>query len=184
MAAAQVPNEKLGNPKSSRRRRKKRRTEDFSSDESSSSSSSSDSDNDKEEDEIKASDNIEIGKTPNIDDIDIDSDDEKIISNKNETELLSQETQKQINEIKFTSNTLNSNNTTKTAEEIKQTVDKNRNDLEAQFLGLMASNFSDDLDELRKKPDFTDKSLVMLAKVLQSGSNIFDEDSLDALIKN
>lgn len=183
MAAAQVPNEKLGNPKSSRRRRKKRRTEDFSSDESSSSSSSSDSDNDKEE-EIKGSDNIENGKTPNIDDIDIDSDDEKITNNKNETELLSQETQKQINEIKFTSNTLNSNNTTKTAEEIKQTVDKNRNDLESQFLGLMASNFSDDLDELRKKPDFTDKSLVMLAKVLQSGSNIFDEDSLDALIKN
>ncbi|ODV67348.1 hypothetical protein HYPBUDRAFT_153171 [Hyphopichia burtonii NRRL Y-1933] len=182
MAAAQVPNEKLGNPKSSRRRRKKRRTEDFSSDESS-SSSSSDSDNDKEE-EIKGSDNIENGKTPNIDDIDIDSDDEKITNNKNETELLSQETQKQINEIKFTSNTLNSNNTTRTAEEIKQTVDKDRNDLESQFLGLMASNFSDDLDELRKKPDFTDKSLVMLAKVLQSGSNIFDEDSLDALIKN
>ena len=47
----------------------------------------------------------------------------------------------------------------------------------------MTNEFGDDLDELRKKPDFTEKSLVILAKTLQLGVNMFDIDVLNGLIQ-
>ena len=45
----------------------------------------------------------------------------------------------------------------------------------------MTNEFNDDLDELRKKPDF--KSLVLLAKTLQLGLNMFDVDVLTDLLE-
>lgn len=178
-AAAQVPNEKLGNSKNSRRRRKKRRTEDFSSDSDSSSSSSSSPSDVEETSETK-----EIS-TVNIDDIDIVSDnEEKFIDPQNPrndfNQLISNETREQINRINFTKKI----DEDKNSEQEKTSIKKAREQLDQEFLGLMASTYSDDLDELRKKPDFTDKSLIMLAKTLQSSSNIFDRDSLEALLEN
>ena len=52
-----------------------------------------------------------------------------------------------------------------------------------EFLKIMTTEFGDDLDELRKKPDFTEKSLVILAKTLQLGVNMFDIDVLNGLIQ-
>lgn len=188
MAAAQVSNEKLKNPRANKRRRKKRRTEDFSSDsESSSSSSSSDEEQEKVTETITPNKQTNIqNKNVNIDGINIDSDDEdeiKLINgdeiNQQTNQLLSIETQKKIGNIKFTS----ISDTNKSLDEVKETVKKERSQLEQEYLGLMAGSFSEDLDELRKKPDFTDKSLILLAKVLQSGSQIFDNDALDALVK-
>lgn len=156
------------------RRRKKRRTEDFSSDESSSSSSSSSSDEENEEEP----ENPNLKATAvTIDDIDINSDAEDVPS---KNEALPADLQKRIDTIKFAPGIEpNSKNTN----QIKETVRKDKAQLESEYLGLMAANFGDDLDQLRKRPDFTDKSLVLLAKVLQSGSNMFDAETLDAVLK-
>lgn len=163
--AAQVPNTKLAN-KPGRRRKKKRRTEDFSSD----SSSSSEDEAPPAPAEQAAED---IAQDINIDGVDVHSDDEAP-----DHDEVSAEAKQRLDRIKFTL----------IPEEVKDTkaqddiIKKDRAQLEQEFLGVMAMNFSEDLDELRKKPDFTDKSLVILAKTLQAGSNIFDEDALSALI--
>lgn len=158
------------NPKQNRnRRKKKRRTEDFSSDSDSDSSDSSST-------ETEPAPVVEapVEKAINIDDVDIDSDSEKP---HNTEEPLSLEAQKQVKSIKFTTTE------NQALAEAQETIRKDRQQLESEFLGLMATGFAGDLDELRKKPDFTEKSIVMLAKTLQSGSNMFDDETLDALLK-
>lgn len=190
MVAAQVKNEKIGNPKSNRRRRKKRRTEDFSSDSDSSSSSSSDESMDEVTDEVKP-----IGETKkiNIDDIDIDSDNEDEATSSHvqqhlRPEPLNNETQEKLSNIKLTTTKLTSaggysKNSNIDMNQVKSKLAKDKDQLNNEYLMLMASSFSNDLDELRKKPDFTDKSLVLLAKTLQSGSNMFDADTLNAILE-
>lgn len=147
------------------RKKKKRRTEDFSD------SSSSSSDSEQEVSEPKEEPAPEI----NIDQIDIDSDSEAAQHPKDD--LLSRETQNQVKSIKFTTTE------NQALAEARETIKKDRNQLENEYLALLASGFANDLDELRKKPDFTEKSIVMLAKTLQSGSNMFDDEALDALLK-
>lgn len=192
MAAAQVRNEKVGNPKSNRRRRKKRRTEDFSSDSESSSSSSSSSDEsmDGAAEEPKP---LKETKSINIDDIDIDSDNETDVNSQDKQnqlrpEPLSNETHEKLSNIKLTTSKLtraggSSKNSNIDINQVKKTLVKDQDQLNNEYLMLMASSFSNDLDELRKKPDFTDKSLVLLAKTLQSGSNMFDEETLHAILE-
>lgn len=171
---AAVPAGERGKNAKGSRRRKKRRTEDFSSDESSSSSSSSSSD---EENEDDAEEPVSKPAVVSIDDIDIDSDAEEALE---KNEALPADIQKKIDTIKFAPG-IEPN--AKNASQIKEAVRKDKAQLENEYLGLMAANFGDDLDQLRKRPDFTDKSLVLLAKVLQSGSNMFDADTLDAVLK-
>lgn len=190
MAAAQVKNEKIGNPKSNRRRRKKRRTEDFSSDSESSSSSSSDESMDDAAEEPKP---IKETKSINIDDIDIDSDKETDVNSQEKQNLLrpeplSNETHEKLSNIKLTTSKLtsvggSSKNSNIDINQVKKTLAKDKDQLNNEYLMLMASSFSNDLDELRKKPDFTDKSLVLLAKTLQSGSNMSDEETLNAILE-
>lgn len=192
MAAAQVKNEKIGNPKSNRRRRKKRRTEDFSSDSESSSSSSSSSD-EAMNDAAEEPKPIKETKSINIDDIDIDSDKETDVSSQDKQnqlrpEPLSNETHEKLSNIKLTTSKLtsvggSSKNSNIDINQVKKTLAKDKDQLNNEYLMLMASSFSNDLDELRKKPDFTDKSLVLLAKTLQSGSNMFDEETLNAILE-
>ena len=193
MAAAQVKNEKIGNPKSNRRRRKKRRTEDFSSDSESSSSSSSSSSDELMDDAAEEPKPIEETKNINIDDIDIDSDKEADINSQDKQgqlrpEPLSNETHEKLSNIKLTTSKLtsvsgSSKNNNIDLNQVKKTLAKDKDKLNNEYLMLMASSFSNDLDELRKKPDFTDKSLVLLAKTLQSGSNMFDEETLNAILE-
>lgn len=189
MAAAQVKNERIGNPKSNRRRRKKRRTEDFSSDSESSSSSSDES----MDDPAEKPKPIKETKSINIDDIDIDSDNEADVNSQDKQnqlrpEPLSNETHEKLSNIKLTTSKLtsvggSSKNSNIDINQVKKTLAKDKDQLNNEYLMLMASSFSNDLDELRKKPDFTDKSLVLLAKTLQSGSNMFDEDTLNAILE-
>ena len=151
------------------RRRKKRRTEDFSSDSDSDSSSLSESETVQQPEKTD-----EPQQQVSIDDMDIQSDSE---TKQDEEELqISKEIQKKVDNIKFT--------TTKnqTLAEAKETVHRDRQELENQYLAYMATNFSEDLDQLRKKPDFTSNSIVLLAKTLQSGSNMFDSETLAALL--
>lgn len=190
MVAAQIKNEKVGNPKSNRRRRKKRRTEDFSSDSESSSSSSSDESMDDAAEEPKP---IKETKGINIDDIDVDSDNENDVNSQDKQnqlrpEPLSNETHERLSNIKLTTSKLtsaggSSKNSNIDINQVKKTLVKEQDQLNNEYLMLMASSFSNDLDELRKKPDFTDKSLVLLAKTLQSGSNMFDEETLNAILE-
>lgn len=157
------------------RRRKKRRTEDFSSD----SDSLSDSDNEQvqkpEQEQEQEQEQPQPQAQVNIDDIDIESDSEKPVQNSNDPLL--EETKQQLQKVKFT------NTENLPLSEAKQAVSKDRAQLENEYLAFMAGEFAEDLDELRKKPDFTEKSIVMLAKTLQSGANMFDDETLEALLK-
>lgn len=171
--------------KKNNRRRKKRRTEDFSSD---SDSSSSDSEQEQlTQNHIEEAEDELPKENINIEEIDIESDTEQGLNGKLVPEKLSLEQTKDLQHIKLTSTPL-SNLTTNpktiaNAEQIQQALTKDRKELNNEYLKLMAGEFGNDLDELRKKPDFTDKSLVTLAKALQSGSNMFDVDTLNSILK-
>ncbi|KAJ9097995.1 hypothetical protein QFC19_006547 [Naganishia cerealis] len=177
MAAPQVTNEQI-KEKKGRRRRKKRRTEDFSD---SSSSSSSLSDEDTHMDESKQNDENETEAA-------IETIEEPTYDAKKSTapEPLTLEQQRHLQRIKLTTTapTQGINNRNIDMEAAKSTINSDRETLENEYLKFMASSFSEDLDELRKKPDFTDKSLVLLAKTLQSGGSLFDENELKALLEH
>lgn len=176
MAAPQVTNEQI-REKKGRRRRKKRRTEDFSD----SSSSSSLSDEDIRMDEPNQNDEIEVETA-------IETIEEPTYDAKKSAapEPLTLEQQRHLQRIKLTTTAptqgINSRNID--MEAAKSSINSDRETLENEYLKFMASSFSEDLDELRKKPDFTDKSLVLLAKTLQSGGSLFDESELKALLEH
>lgn len=186
------------NKKNNKRRRKKRRTEDFSSDSDSSSDSDTHSSsnvlqkvNTEEASHIKGAGNY---GEPNIDNIDIESDVEALNDNNDFNDITAKENNELTNdkiralsEVKLTElsalekldrpNNIN-------YEEVQLVLDEGREGFQQQYLKFMASTFSGELDELRKKPDFTDKSLVTLAKCLQYGSNLFDEDTINAVLQS
>lgn len=180
--------------KKNRRSRKKRRTEDFSSDSSDSSDSDSSSHTQEESiEETKIEKPSVLNQSApkhaslNLDDIDVLSDDEG--SKHTAIEAISDETKEKLYRINLTTTVLS--NTTGfggiqmkdvDSKQVKETIAKDKAQLNNEYLMLMASTFGNDLDELRKKPDFTQKSLVILAKALQSGSNMFDEDTLSAIL--
>lgn len=171
MAADPTKNEQIKNRvKKNNRRRKKRRTEDFSSLSLSSSSSS--------ESEREAAPTVDDA-TENI----VDVDDADMVSDSEGPSALGDETRVQLAAIKLTGTALSagSGRNVDTAR-VSDTLSRDRSELHKEYLTLMASTFSNDLDELRKKPDFSSKSLPILAKALQSGANMFDEDTLNAIL--
>lgn len=149
--------------KKNSRRRKKRRTEDFSSDSSSSSDSS-----DNEEKEVPTKKVVEE-VTPKaktraitVDEAFVLSDDEESNNNNNNNingplEPLSEETHKKLSNIKLTS-TILSNSTgfgnqkgkNVDVNQVREKLNKDRAQLNNEYLMLMASSFGNDLDELRK----------------------------------
>lgn len=181
--------ERRPNAKNNRRKKKKRRTEDFSSD-SESSSSSSDSNSDSEVDEDhKLQSNIQKGNEI-VEDIQIDADvdlEEQPPQIKGlAPEPLDAEQISQVQQIKLTTTKLSAVSANKVSsgelEQIEGTLKKDREQLNQAFLLLMAGQYANDMDALRKRPDFTDKSLVILAKTLQSGANMFDEETLRTVL--
>lgn len=159
------------------RRRKKRRTQDSSSESSSDSSDLSDNEvYAKEEPVIQSNGDKKEEKSFHIDDIEIESDHEA--KDKNTSTFLPESTLKEMESIPFTSTEK------QPIAQAIETVKKDRQSLESAFLAQMATTFAGQLDELRKKPDFTDKSIVLLAKTLQSGSNMFDDETLEALLQD
>ncbi|CAK9438391.1 uncharacterized protein LODBEIA_P26150 [Lodderomyces beijingensis] len=183
-----------GSKKPSSRRRKKRRTEDFSS---SSESSSSDSEPEQESDQDEEVDVTKDG-VAQVDasaiDIDIDSDPEQAKGDQrnNAPKDLTNDQKRQLQSIPFTTTSLSQVTNPNTAvamrnipniAEVGKSIDASKQEIGAKFLKIMTQEFDDDLDELRKKPDFTDKSLISLAKTLQSGVNMFDYDTVMALFQ-
>lgn len=186
MAAADSHN---NNKKRSNRRRKKRRTEDFSSSSESSSSSSSDSEHeiDEQPSEIAIEQAVVTQGNINIDDMEIDSDNEN--NNKDKIpDNLTIDQKRLLNDKIFTTTPI-SNLTHEQQQlknisnlnEITSNLNQTKQSLNNDFLKVMTNEFNDDLDELRKKPDF--KSLVLLAKTLQLGLNMFDVDVLTDLLE-
>lgn len=57
-------------------------------------------------------------------------------------------------------------------------------ELKNSYLELMFENYGEDINSLRKAPDFTNKSLVMLANVLKDGSAMFDVETLKAILES
>lgn len=88
------------------------------------------------------------------------------------------EVKERILQIKFT------NTAGQLLAEARETVEKDRKELEQQYLEYMATTYANELDALRKKPDFNDKLIALLAKTLQSGSNLFDDETLSILTKS
>lgn len=156
------------------RRRKKRRTQDSSSESSSDSSDHSDSEVESRQRTSAPESVTEKKPEYDIDDINIDSDQEK--EDSQTKEIIPEVTLKQMEAVKFTTTE------NQPLAEAKDQVKRDRQQLESDFLSQMATTFSTELDELRQKPDFSDKSIVLLAKTLQSGSNMFDEETLEALL--
>ena len=173
-----------------KRRRKKRRTADISDSSDSSSSDSLSSEDEKSENlsAEKESDVQPNSETKpqdiNIDDIDVESDEESLEALKDtKPDQLSTDTQAKLFKLNLTSTALNKQGSKIDQEKVKEQLNKDRASLNNEYLALMANQYDEELDELRKKPDFTNKSLVILAKTLQAGSNIFSEESLTTILR-
>lgn len=144
------------------RRNKKRRTEDFSSDSSSSSSSSSSED---EQQDIEPKQDNVIPPDP-----------------AGAMDEIKASVSARLKQIPFTEEIKTSKTDTTKQEELVTQHSKDRDELDKTFLQLMTQQFGDDLDEFRKKPDFSNDSLMVLAQTLQSGSNLFDADEINELV--
>jgi ribosome assembly protein 3 len=170
-----VPNkEKNNKPKSNRRRNKKRRTEDFS--DSSSSESSSDNESEVEERENEANDTIiEEELDAVLSDVETENaktNDEDFLKTKGKLQTIHL-TKTQLNEAN-----VKNLNTAKIAGHLK----KDTKDLENDYMGLMFENYGEDINNLRNASDFNERSLSILANALKNGGNIFDEETLKAVV--
>lgn len=172
--AAEQPDHISRKPTKSRRR-KKRRTEDFSS--SSSSSSSSDSESDKD-----INNDISNDKEISVED---SNKPEPTTLQYNQIEHIKASVQAKLKQVHFTEETPSLHQqVNEEMESSENTSSKSENpELDQAYLHLMTSQFGDDLDELRKKPDFNQTSLMVLVEALKSSKNIFDENELEALTK-
>lgn len=77
-----------------------------------------------------------------------------------------------------------STNILKDKQKIEDALKLNSNELKKDYLSLIFQNYGDDIDKLREAPDFTAKSLSLLANVLKDGSSMFDEDTLKTIFEN
>ncbi|CAI7249976.1 BEM_collapsed_G0038670.mRNA.1.CDS.1 [Saccharomyces cerevisiae] len=61
---------------------------------------------------------------------------------------------------------------------------KDKTKLREEYLNLLFENYGDDINRLRAAPDFTNKSLSILADALQEGIGMFDIGELELVLKN
>lgn len=179
------------------RRRKKRRTADSSDSESSSSS-----DNESATMEVN-----EPAEEVNDSDVEL-SDSGAVNKSGVQEEVLNDATKDKLSNIHFTTTELtqrgsssgekrgnvdlkkvneaievgNKNVKEIAAEQATPSSGKSKTALKNQYLGVMFESYGEDINKLRQAPDFTNKSLVLLANVLKEGSNMFDTDSLEAIL--
>lgn len=184
------------------RRRKKRRTADLSDSSDWDSSSASDMEIVKE-DEVPVEDNTIEEK---ISDIEL-SDDE---SKDSTTETLTEQNKEKLANIPFTMTELTqrsytgsqnknealdlkkiSDNITSAKLELDNNTGINRDigtdtdlNLQNEYLSSLFSNYGDEINSLRDSPDFSNKSLVILANVLKDGSKMFDTETLKAIVES
>lgn len=61
---------------------------------------------------------------------------------------------------------------------------KDKTKVREEYLNLLFENYGDDISHLRSAPDFTNKSLSVLADALQEGIGMFDIGELELVLKN
>ncbi|KAH3683218.1 hypothetical protein WICPIJ_005808 [Wickerhamomyces pijperi] len=187
-------NNKETKPKVGRRRRKKRRTEDFSDDSSDDSSSSNESDKGEDDSVIKSTAvEAAVSSKDTIKEEDIVLSDSELPDQVSTNQQKLQQQQQKGEDFSKVSTRLKTVNLTKTPlnettqlskanlANISKTLTEQSNDLQNSYLNLMFENFGDDINELRKVPDFNEKNLIILANVLKNGANVFDQDTLKAI---
>ncbi|CAL9738238.1 ribosome assembly protein 3 [Monosporozyma servazzii] len=200
MSAGDISVVKSSNAKKSRRR-KKRRTADLS--DSSDSDSSAASDNEVQKDVVMEDIDEQPAEQP-MSDIEL-SDDESAKKAVHNDELLTQDTKEKLANIPFTTTELterfsqnhrydvnhntdlkNVDETIKSATAVinKDTSKSISADLQNEYLGMLFQNYGDDISSLREAPDFTNKSLVLLANVLKDGSKMFDANTLKTIVES
>lgn len=178
------------------RRRKKRRTVDVS--DSSDSDSSSDNDSGKENDKA-----VEVVEEEDIQLTDDEAIGAQNVAKENNVEKLDDRVKDQLNTIPFTRTELTDRtdyskgqgaDLTKVKESLEQDRKKLSSALESQttskvasenknaYLNMMFENYGEEINSLRNAPDFTNKSLVMLANVLKDGTGMFDVDTLKTIL--
>lgn len=178
------------------RRRKKRRTVDVS--DSSDSDSSSDNDSGKENDKA-----VEVVEEEDIQLTDDEAIGAQNVAKENNVEKLDDRVRDQLNTIPFTRTELTDRtdyskgqgaDLTKVKESLEQDRKKLSSALESQttskvasenknaYLNMMFENYGEEINSLRNAPDFTNKSLVMLANVLKDGTGMFDVDTLKTIL--
>ncbi|CCC69260.1 hypothetical protein NCAS_0C02700 [Naumovozyma castellii] len=201
------------NSKKSRRQKKKRRTAVSDSDSSSSSSDNEmdvtkddvlneekeakEESNDVEMSDVALSDNedeknkaeiLDASTKDKLNDIPFTTTDltkrmtQNQKQNNQQQEIDLKKVEETINKakLKFTQDVeLNSNSKSATA-----TGSKDANELKNEYLGLLFQNYGDDINALRTAPDFTTKSLTLLANVLKEGSGMFDVDTLETILES
>jgi ribosome assembly protein 3 len=155
----------------SRRRRKKRRTEDFSD----SSSSDSESENEKEEAEPVESLDQHVDADG---DVVLEDSEIQIEAEKDNFDDVKQK----LNTVNLTKTALNQATKNVDTNQVESILKQNRKELENEYLGLMFESYGDDINALRTAADFNESSLTILAMALKNGHNIFDEDTLKAVV--
>ncbi|SCU95741.1 LANO_0E11232g1_1 [Lachancea nothofagi CBS 11611] len=180
------------------RRSKKRRTAEVSDSDSSSSSSSSDAESEKENNEgsaingasesqpMEEHSDLEISEEGVMEDIKLDDD-----------ETLGDATRQILNDIPLTSTELSENprkninnidlsQIQQTLQEAQNKVSstKDEGQLKNSYLSVVFKHYGEDVNSLREAPDFTPKSLVLLANVLKDGGHMFDIDTLRTVVES
>lgn len=171
-------------------RRKKRRTQDISD-------SSSDSENSSVENEVIA--NVEQTNEvtePVLSDIELEKDEE--LSSETVNHSIPIDAIEKLNNVKLTTTELTGVNgfnlgnidlkevSTSLNESSEKLLEgkKDKNGLKNEYLSMLFENYGDDMNQLRNAPDFTSKSLVLLANVLKDGGNMFDLETLKTIVED
>ncbi|AMD22965.1 HHR196Cp [Eremothecium sinecaudum] len=177
------------------RRRKKRRTQASDSDSSSSSSSASEAEGENEVVEEQEDDEVLLS--------DVEVTDDQEVKEHFNPETLNHTTLQSLNQIKLTTTNLSSkygfqnankvdlNEASKTIAAGEVKIQKGlaaaMNDvsgLKNEYLNMLFEHYGEDINQLRNAPDFSNKSLVMLANVLKDGGNMFDFETLKTVVEN
>lgn len=173
--------------KKTSRRRKKRRTDVSSDSESSSSSDEAvNDDNNTQKQSETDMDNSNSGTGGGTNNLISQLTTERIrkLTNKQEAEELNAAIQARLRQVPFKTQepaaTDDKEERSKAKLVRKHTQD--REELDRKFLQLMTEQFGDQLDKLRNDPTFSSKSLMVIAQMLESGNNLFDEDEIKALL--
>lgn len=175
-------------------RRKKRRTQDVSDSESSSSSSSDGEDvqvQDQDQDQVEASVEASVAEM----DVDV------VLSDDELPREMSKDTVERLSEVKLTTSDLTGTHgihlgnidLQKMAGNLDASREKfqgqgkapgqDKSGLKNEYLSMLFESYGDDMNELRQAPDFTNKTLVMLANVLKDGGDMFDVETLKTVVE-
>ncbi|KAL2709284.1 Ribosome assembly protein 3 [Kluyveromyces marxianus] len=173
-------------------RRKKRRTQDVSdSESSSSSSSSSDGEEVQNQDLDQDEDQVEASVEASVAEMDVDV----VLSDDELPREMSKDTVERLSEVKLTTSDLTGTHgihlgnidLQKMAGNLDASREKfqgqDKSGLKNEYLSMLFESYGDDMNELRQAPDFTNKTLVMLANVLKDGGDMFDVETLKTVVE-